>query len=255
MKLFQYENVQKLNASELKVYNYVVAHQEESAHMSIRQMVQAVGVSTTTILRFCEKMGLEGYQELKFRLTQRQETQQDTSWNATENWHRMFRYWQQVFDDEENRTSVQNAAKLLCHAKAVHFLGVGTSGSLAEYGARYFANLGMASVAVLDPFYPKATFDLTGTVLVVLSVSGETEQDLIQVDGYKSHHARVISITNTRECRLAQLADQSLTYYMPTLFPPEGLGPHNITSQVPVVFYLEMLAHATYEEKRRKQHR
>ena len=249
MELFRYENVQKLNSSELRVYNYVVAHQEKAARMSIRQMVQETGVSTTTILRFCEKMGLEGYQELKFRLTQRLEQKPDSTWNAADGWHRMFTYWQQSFDDAENRATVQSAAKLLSKAKAVHFLGVGTSGSLAEYGARYLANMGIASVAVLDPFYPKATFDLTGTVLVVLSVSGETQEALIQVDGYKSHHAQIITITNTKECSLARLADCSLTYYMPALFPPAGLGPHNITSQVPVVFYLEMLAHATYEKK------
>lgn len=249
MELFQYKDIQTLNESELRVYNYVAAHRQEAAHASIRQLGQAVGVSTTTILRFCEKVGCQGYQELKYRLARSLEASGGQDWNAAQHWRQAFRSLETAIDDPSTQAALDQAARLLSQARAIHFLGVGTSGSLAEYGARYFANMGMVSTAVLDPFYPKPTFDLSGTVLMALSVSGETEQVLTQVDGYRSHQASIISITDTHECRLARLADCSLAYYMPVLFPPEALGPHNVTSQMAVVFYLELLAHMTYSLK------
>lgn len=252
MELFKYKDIQTLNESELRVYNYVAAHREESAHTSIRQLGQAVGVSTTTILRFCQKVGCQGYQELKYRLLRSLESSPSQSWNAAQNWRQAVHSLETLISDASTQAALDQAAFLLSQAHSIHFLGVGTSGNLAEYGARYFANLGMVSVAVLDPFYPKPTFDLSETVLVALSVSGETEQVLVQVDGYKSHHASIISITDTHECRLAHLADCSLAYYMPVLFPPEVLGPHNVTSQMAVIFFLELLAHMTYSLKSKK---
>ncbi len=68
MDLFQYEQLCEMNESELTVYNYVSTHMEKIAQMSIRELSAAAGVSTTTILRFCSKLGCEGYKEFKHQL-------------------------------------------------------------------------------------------------------------------------------------------------------------------------------------------
>ena len=66
MALFSYEQIKGMNPGEFRVYNFVASHLNKAHEMNIRQLAGAVGVSTTTVLRFCEKVGCSGYTELKY---------------------------------------------------------------------------------------------------------------------------------------------------------------------------------------------
>ena len=68
MSLFDPEQIRQMKPGEFKVYNYITLHMEEIPKMNIRQLADAAGVSTTTVLRLCEKAGCEGYTELKYRI-------------------------------------------------------------------------------------------------------------------------------------------------------------------------------------------
>ena len=70
MPVFSYEQLRKMNPGEFRVYNFVVSHLEMVPEMNIRQIAGGAGVSTTTVLRFCEKAGCSGYTELKYRVRQ-----------------------------------------------------------------------------------------------------------------------------------------------------------------------------------------
>jgi DNA-binding MurR/RpiR family transcriptional regulator len=50
-----------LNNLEMMVYNYVIKNRDKVMYMTIRELADAAGVSTTTILRFCRKLSCEGY--------------------------------------------------------------------------------------------------------------------------------------------------------------------------------------------------
>ena len=51
-----------------QVYEYVVKDPEKVKYMRIRELADEVHVSTSTILRFCKKMGCSGYSEFKLQL-------------------------------------------------------------------------------------------------------------------------------------------------------------------------------------------
>lgn len=59
--MFTHKAIAELNALELMVYNYVSKHKNQVMYMTIRELAEAAGVSTTTVLRFCKKMGCDGY--------------------------------------------------------------------------------------------------------------------------------------------------------------------------------------------------
>lgn len=59
--MFTHKAIAALNALELMVYNYVSKHKNQVMYMTIRELAEAAGVSTTTVLRFCKKMGCDGY--------------------------------------------------------------------------------------------------------------------------------------------------------------------------------------------------
>lgn len=63
--MFGYEVLQSYNELEMLVYNYIMAHKEEVKYMTIRELSDAVHVSTSTIIRFCKKTGCDGYSEFR----------------------------------------------------------------------------------------------------------------------------------------------------------------------------------------------
>ncbi len=55
---------------ERKVGDYVLRHPHEAVGYSITRLAHLVGVSNTTISRFCQRMGLHGYRQFKIVLAQ-----------------------------------------------------------------------------------------------------------------------------------------------------------------------------------------
>lgn len=49
---------------------------------------------------------------------------------------------------------LENAAAIIARMERIFMVGIGNSGSIASYGARYFSNLGKFALCVSDPFYP-----------------------------------------------------------------------------------------------------
>ncbi|NSA20439.1 DNA-binding MurR/RpiR family transcriptional regulator [Clostridium saccharobutylicum] len=62
------ENYEKLNESDLHIWNYILNHKKECQAMSIQELASKCNVSHTTILRFTHKLGLQGYSEMKIYL-------------------------------------------------------------------------------------------------------------------------------------------------------------------------------------------
>ena len=72
---FTYSQVESLNETETYVYNYVVKNTKKVLSESIRELANDTHVSTATVMRFCKKMGCEGFTELKYRLKENVEVQ------------------------------------------------------------------------------------------------------------------------------------------------------------------------------------
>lgn len=67
MSMFSHSAIASLNNLEMMVYNYVIKNRDKVMYMTIRELADAVGVSTTTILRFCRKLNCDGYSEFRVR--------------------------------------------------------------------------------------------------------------------------------------------------------------------------------------------
>ncbi|MDU3304384.1 MAG: transcriptional regulator, partial [Enterobacter ludwigii] len=50
--MFTHAAIASLNNLEMMVYNYVIKNRDKVMYMTIRELADAAGVSTTTILRF-----------------------------------------------------------------------------------------------------------------------------------------------------------------------------------------------------------
>ena len=63
-----YDNYKSLNENDKYIWKYILNNKKECENMSIQDLAANCNVSHTTILRFAQKLGLNGYSELKFCL-------------------------------------------------------------------------------------------------------------------------------------------------------------------------------------------
>lgn len=66
IRMFTKEQIQQFNPLEMKIYEYIITHELEFPYMSIRELADGVSTSTASILRFCKKLGYDGFKELKY---------------------------------------------------------------------------------------------------------------------------------------------------------------------------------------------
>ena len=59
---------QQLNNTDMGIWKYILQHRTAVRHSSIHELAKACHVSTTTIVRFAQKLGLDGFGEFKMLL-------------------------------------------------------------------------------------------------------------------------------------------------------------------------------------------
>jgi len=233
--LFNHSAVTSLNNLEMMVYNVVIKNRDKVMYMTIRELADAAGVSTTTVLRFCRKLECEGYSEfrVRFKLYLAQSEPQPANFGASE----IISFFKSVNNDEFDRL-LDQATDIILASERIIFVGVGTSGSLAKYGARFFSNVGKFSNHVDDPYFPVTNDMAKNALAIVLSVSGETEEILRFASQFSLHHCKVMSITSHEHSALAKLADFNLSWHIPQT---RISGGYDLTTQIPVIYILETL--------------
>lgn len=234
--MFLYDRIQQYSDTDMAIYRYITAHLEQVPYMTIRELAGQVHASPAAILRFCEKNGYEGYARLKEAL--RQETAACQAAPPLPELKELSDFFQRA-NSSAFEAKLLPAVEALRRARLVVFLGMGSSGTLARYGARFFSNMGKFSVGLEDTYYPLETFDGRNTAVIVLSESGETREVVERTQQFQRKGCFVLSITNSVHSTLAKMADWNFSYHVQR---QRINGGYNGTTQVPVLFVIESLA-------------
>ena len=233
------EIMDSLPASEQKIAVYLVSNLNDVVGISVEELAGRSDSSQAAVVRFCKKLGCEGYSEFRLRYKEYLKNQQILLNDTVET---TFKGFVSRMDSRDFQESIDNAFRLLKDSQHIIFIGIGSSGILGKYGARYFSNIGRFSLYVEDPFFPILQDMTDHTVTIVLSESGTTYQMLKLANQLKQKGSRLLSITNKADSPLAKLADCNIFYYVPQLMA----NGTNITTQIPVVYILETLARKLY---------
>ena len=143
---------------------------------------------------------------------------------------------------EDFQESIEAAFQYLRKSRCTIFVGVGSSGMLGRYGARYFSNVGRFSLFIDDPWLPVLQDLSEDTVTIALSESGLTSQTITIASQLQERGSRLISITNNANSVLARMADCNISYHVAEALVNE----RNVTTQIPVIYIIEMLAKKLY---------
>ncbi|MEH7883719.1 MurR/RpiR family transcriptional regulator [Bacillus sp. JJ1609] len=240
--MFSNDMIASFNELETSLYNYIIQNSDKVAYMRIRELADETHVSTATILRFCKKLNCEGFTEFKVKLKMYLEENKKTVIKSSQ--QSVVEFFERTLkgDLEEK---ISQAAHLVNQTDNVIFIGIGSSGILAEYGARYFSSLGTFSMYIKDPHFPIHSKLRNNSVTIALSVSGENPFTVTHLNQLKQEGSKIISITNNKFSTIAKISDLNIPYYVTEEFYEEA----NITTQVPVVYILEAMAREIYKLK------
>lgn len=234
--MFSYEEIQKYNETDIRIYKYIIANIDKIQYMTIRELAKELYVSTSTILRFCTKNNFDGYSEFKDAL--KRELTLQNNYPPMEDLQELSAFFARA-NSSAFEEKLLFAVDVIRKADLTIFIGIGSSGTLAKYGARYFSNMGHFAVGLEDALYPIKSFHWKNTVVIAFSESGETEKLIEAINQFKQKKCCVLSITNSPLSTLAKLSDWNFSY---NLNPRRINGGYNGTTQVPVLFIIEALA-------------
>lgn len=147
---FTYSQVESLNETEAYVYNYVVKNTKKVLNASIRELANYTHVSTATIMRFCKKMGCEGFTELKYRLKEHVEAQETKEDDVSD----QFASFIERVKSSDYLESIHRSAAIIKESDSILTLGIGINSDFAKYTSRLLSHVGYYCYGVDGAAYP-----------------------------------------------------------------------------------------------------
>ncbi len=215
------ERMAQLRKSERKVAEVVLADPDGVMNGTVATLARGAGVSDPTVIRFCEAIGCDGFQDFRiaiargraFALHAHSVISADDG--PREVIGKIFQYTLASLDRARrklNPAEVEKAIDILARARKIDFFGFGASAVVAIDAQQKFPLFGKPCIATIDSHqqYMTALTMEPDDVLVAISNTGETEAILQCVEAAKLRGAKVVGITGQRSSTLARHCDAVL---------------------------------------------
>lgn len=231
---FTYSQVESLNETETYVYNYVVKNTKKVLNESIRELANNTHVSTATVMRFCKKMGCEGFTELKYRLKENveiQETKEDDANNQ-------FDSFIERVESSDYLESIRRAAEIIKQSDLILTLGIGTTGDFAKYTSRLLSGMGYCCYGVDGAAYPAQRVAEGYQVVIIVFYERLQKNPLFEeIYRYKNKNYMIIMLSNNNMGSMEHLCDEVIHISDGSVM----LG--KIHSGIPMFYAIEKLAY------------
>lgn len=208
--------------------------------LSITEFSERVGVGDATMLRFCRKLGLKGYSEFRFLLSQSEgELEKKTGREADvifEDMVMALKSTHEILDEAQ----IEKAADIILRAKHVYAFGSGNSGVAAQELCNKILRLGVHCEYKADAHFQLITTSLLTKqdALVLFSVSGST-QDMLELAKCASRQGTpLVIVTNYLKSPLAKYAD-ALLYVVAKSAP---LDSGSLVTKVSQLYVIDVLS-------------
>ena len=197
----------RLRPSERKVAVVVLQDTARAMRLSIAALAAAAGVSEPTVMRFCARLGFDGFQSFKFALAEALAVGIPVTHSAIQLDDSVQAMAVKIFDhtlsslDRSRRsldtTAVAAAVELLLTASNVLFVGLGASGIIAQDALQQAVLFGVPCAAPVDLHqqFMAASMCRPGSVLVAISNTGRSKSILDIAAQGKERGATVIGIS------------------------------------------------------------
>lgn len=246
MIMFSNQVLNQFSELDYEVYNFILKNSEKIPYMTIREFANEAHVSTTTIARFCRKVNCNGFSEFKIRFKMEKESTKTIRQGF--DFSSILDFFQRI-ETESFYEQLKSIANIIAEKKQIIFLGIGNSGIIAEYASRYFCNMGIFATGINNPMFPISLEFPKESIIIILSVEGETDVLIENSEIIKQSNSTVVSVTNSKNSTLARISDYNISYYIQGERADYKKMKVDITSQIPAVYIVEALAKLTVQRK------
>lgn len=211
-----------MHDAEKKIADILMDQTELAVNMTVAQLASKAGVADSSIIRFCQKLGFNGFTELKINLAKHlqqpgklihENIKRDDSYPVIT--AKVFASSIQALEDSLkvlDQKELTKAVELVLNAKRIEFYGVGTSASIAMDAYYRFMRIGLHTYAATDPHISRLSASMLDSECVAVGIShtGRSKDTVRAVEIAKEKGAKIISITSYIESPIAKLADSLL---------------------------------------------
>lgn len=219
---------------------------DELVYMSITELASRLKVAEATVVRFCKKLGYNGFQDFKLSLSKELGTVARSDMSSV-----VKRIAQQMTDAiTETSYSLQydkclEIARFLVGADKIGAFGVGNSSVTAMEIGNVLARIGINVTVTPDPhMQAMITSNMTDRDIVFLiSVSGSTKDIIDVAEIARANGVKIVVITCYDRSPLAKFGDY-------VLFSTRREAAHeggSISTIVSISFIVNVLYNAIYE--------
>lgn len=207
-----YDNYKKLNENDKYIWSYILSNKKKCEKMSIQELSASCNVSHTTILRFAQKLGLNGYSELKFYLKMENSEESDREMidmnhivdDITKTMNILMRIdYSEVFDllDNCNKIYAYGTGEVQKHAIKELKRTLFMAGKLVNVIE------GMEELSMIHRYLDK------NDVVFLYSFSGENERMNDFAETLKKIGVKIIAISQIGNNTLSRLSHVNIQFY------------------------------------------
>lgn len=208
--------------------------------LSITEFSEKVNVGDATMLRFCKKLGLKGYSEFRYLLSQSANNIEPESGNeASILLDNMVMALKSTYDLLDY-TQIEKATDLILGAKNIYAFGSGNSGLAAQEFRNKVLRLGLNVISFSDSHFQLISSSIITNqdVMILFSVSGQTKDMINYAKMASRQKAKLIIVTNYMKSPLARFAT-ALLYVVGKSAP---LDSGSIVSKVSQLYVIDILS-------------
>lgn len=238
-----------LTKSEKKIANHVLLHPNDIVYGTMNDIKSHIYVGDATIIRFCQKLGLSGFSDLKIEIAKDEylenEIKEDIYFDKKE---------KQIIDmlhttkSKVDQNLLEKSSQIIYNSSCIYIFGVGLSGNTAHDLEAMFLRIGVQAKAITDTHFQlqhASLLNATDTVIAI-SLSGKTKDLYESVKVAKEHRARIIALTNYLLSPIAQISDITLQ-----TIAEEFFNGGSLSGKISQLFICDLIV-KTYEKHHEK---
>ena len=210
-----------LTKSEKRVADILIDDYERIGDYTLADYAKKAGCSDASVMRFCRRLGLDGFSELKYQLAKVKTTAYDNGMHKITKDDDAYTIMEKVIWNNEKtlkdtltlyNSDYEKALEAVLEAKQINFFGVGDAWIVCESAQMKFQRIGVASSAYSDVALSLATASLMGEgdLAVGISFSGETKLVVDALRIAKSNGAKTLCIVHFDKCELIKYSDMKI---------------------------------------------
>lgn len=241
-----------LSYSEKIFADFALKNQAQMIQMSITEAAEFLGIAPSTVICACKKLGFSGFRDFKLSAASAPNNSLLSHWQDVPGVGTSDQIYCQVVQSNIallneslkclSAEKLEQAAKLLCHARVIHIIGESTSALLAQEAYDYLIRLGLrcsyAPESQQRILQANCVDEKDAAILV--SQSGVNQKILKIAHTLRERKCPIVGISNFAGTELSTLSD----IYLAPLEAPSEMHENNFTLRIPILCVIEALFYA-----------